>query len=86
MPLTYKYRSMTKRHFLLFMEEIWKYHNQTLGDNPESWLGQIFNFKLGRFATKRSKGLLSMQPLLELKTCPRVSQVCSSLLILKCFE
>jgi hypothetical protein len=41
--------------------------------NGKSCLGQVFNFKLGSFASKQHKRVVNMQPLLKLKNLPRFS-------------
>ncbi len=53
------------------------------GREPKSCLGRVFNSMLGLIATLCSKCMVSMQPLLKLKTRPRVcpvSYVCPCLL------
>jgi hypothetical protein len=45
----------------------------------KSCLGQVFNYKLGHFATLLSNCIASMQPLIELKTRPGVCPVSKSL-------
>ncbi len=42
------------------------------GTKRESFHGHVFNFKLARFVTNREKYLVGKQPILELKTWPRV--------------
>ncbi len=37
------------------------------GVEPKSFPGQVFNFKLGSFATKRLQYTVPLQPLLKLK-------------------
>jgi hypothetical protein len=41
----------------------------------KSYLGQVFNSKLGHFATSGSKCMVCMQPLLKLKTWARACPV-----------
>jgi hypothetical protein len=41
------------------------------GREPKSCLGQIFNFKLDRFASEQHRGMTYTWPLSELKTRPR---------------
>ncbi len=48
---------------------------------PKSFQGRVFNFKLGRFATRNRKFTAHMQPLLELRTLPRFCPVGLSLCI-----
>ncbi len=43
------------------------------GKEPKSYLGRVFNSKFGHVTTLLYKSISSMQPLLELKTRPRVS-------------
>ncbi len=45
------------------------------GRVPKSCLGRVFNFKLGRVATMLGNCISSVQPLLELKTWPKVHPV-----------
>ncbi len=45
------------------------------GRKPKSGLGRVFNSILGHIATVCSKCMVSMQPLLKLKTRPRVCPV-----------
>jgi hypothetical protein len=47
----------------------------SIGREPKSCLGRVFNSKLGRIATLGSKCMVSMQPLLKLKTRPRACPV-----------
>ncbi len=45
------------------------------GREPESCMGRVFNSKLGHIATLCSKCMECMQPLVKLKTWPRVCPV-----------
>ncbi len=45
------------------------------GREPRSCLGRVFNFKLCLFALLQNKSTAHVQPLLELKTRPRLSPV-----------
>jgi hypothetical protein len=51
----------------------------TNGREPRSCLGRVFNSKLGCIAILGSKWMVSMQPLLKLKTRPRARPASLSL-------
>ncbi len=47
----------------------------SIGREPDSCLGRVFNFKLDSFASNQHKYTLFVQPFIELKNRPRVRPV-----------
>ncbi len=70
---------MIARVFWSFFNQKWWKLNEGVsfsgGTKRESFHGHVFNFKLARFVTNHEKYQDGKQPILELKTWPRVGPV-----------